>query len=228
MSACRVDGSLYDLTEEIKLDKNKKHTIEIVVDRLVIREDIARRLTDSVETASGLAGGLVVINVVGEDRDILFSQNYACEDCGISIEELTPRMFSFNNPFGACPTCTGLGSQLKVDPDLIIPNKNLSILEGAITASGWNNIKGDGISRMYFDALAKQYSFKLTTPVKDLPPEVMDVILYGTKGEKLKLTYDQARGKGTLSSPSRASATTWSAATGRPSPTPCAGSWRSA
>ena len=198
---CRVDGSLYDLTETIELDKNKKHNIEIVVDRLVIREDIARRLTDSVEVASNLAGGLVVINIVGEDRDILFSQNYACEDCGISIEELSPRMFSFNNPFGACPTCTGLGSQLKVDPDLIIPNKELSILDGAITASGWNNIKGDSISRMYFDALSKKYGFKLTTPVKDLPEEVMDVILYGTKGEKLKLTYDRANGHGTLMQP---------------------------
>ena len=195
---CRVDGIAYDLSEEIKLEKNKKHNIEIVVDRLVIREDIARRLTDSVEVASNLAGGLVVVNVVGEDRDILFSQNYACEDCGVSIEELTPRMFSFNNPFGACPTCTGLGSQLKVDPDLIIPNKNLSILEGAITASGWNNIKSDGISRMYFDALAKKYRFKLDTPVKDLPKEVLDVILYGTKGEELTLHYDQPRGKGTL------------------------------
>ena len=194
----RADGSIYDLTEEIRLDKNKKHNIEVVVDRLVIRADIARRLTDSVETASNLSGGLVLINIVGEDRDILFSQNYACEDCGISIEELSPRMFSFNNPFGACPTCTGLGSQLKVDVDLIIPNKDLSILEGAITASGWNNVKGDSISRMYFEALAKQYKFKLTTPVKDLPPEVMDVILYGTRGEKLKLTYERENGQGTL------------------------------
>ena len=197
----RVDGSLYELTEEIKLDKNKKHNIEVVVDRLVIREDINRRLTDSVETASALAGGLVIINIVAEDRDILFSQNYACEDCGVSIEDLTPRMFSFNNPFGACPTCTGLGSQLKVDPDLIIPNKNLSILEGAITATGWNNIKGDGISRMYFDALSKKYHFKLNTPVKDLPEDVLDIILYGTKGEKLKLTYERADGQGTLMQP---------------------------
>ena len=197
----RCDGSLYDLSEEIKLDKNKKHNIEIVVDRLVIREDITQRLTDSVEVASGLAGGLVIINIVGEDRDISFSQNYACEDCGISIEELTPRMFSFNNPFGACPTCTGLGVQLKVDPDLIIPNKDLSILDGAITASGWNNIKGDSISRMYFEALSKKYKFKLTTPVKDLPREIIDVILYGTKGEKLKLTYERANGQGTLMQP---------------------------
>ena len=195
---CRVDGIAYDLSEEIKLEKNKKHDIEIVVDRLVIREDIARRLTDSVETAASLAGGLVIVDVVGEDRDILFSQNYACEDCGVSIEELTPRMFSFNNPFGACPTCTGLGSQMKIDPERIIPNKNLSIIEGAITASGWSSIKSDGISRMYFDALAKRYKFKLNTPVKDLPPEALDAILYGTNGEKLTLYYDQPRGKGTL------------------------------
>ena len=195
---CRVDGIAYDLSEEIKLEKNKKHDIEIVVDRLVIREDIARRLTDSVETAASLAGGLVIVNVVGEDRDILFSQNYACEDCGVSIEELTPRMFSFNNPFGACPTCTGLGSQMKIDPERIIPNKNLSIIEGAITASGWSSIKSDGISRMYFDALAKRYKFKLNTPVKDLPPEALDAILYGTNGEKLTLYSDQPRGKGTL------------------------------
>ena len=198
---CRVDGIAYDLSEEIKLEKNKKHDIAIVVDRLVIREDVARRLTDSVEVASNLSGGLVVINIPGEDRDILFSQNYACEDCGVSIEELSPRMFSFNNPFGACPTCTGLGSQMKLDPDLIIPNKNLSILEGAITASGWNNIKSDGISRMYFEALAKKYRFSLDTPVKDLSKEVMDVILYGTKGEKLTLHYDQPRGQGTLYQP---------------------------
>ncbi len=194
----RADGSLYDLSEEIKLDKNKKHNIEVVVDRLVIREDITRRLTDSVEIASNLSGGLVVINIVGEDRDIMFSQNYACEDCGVSIEELTPRMFSFNNPYGACPTCTGLGSQLKVDPELIIPNQNLSIIEGAITASGWNSIKSDGISRMYFEALAKKYKFKLNTPIKDLPEGVLNVILYGTNGEKLTLYYDQPRGQGTL------------------------------
>ena len=194
----RVDASLYDLSEEIKLDKNRKHNIEVVVDRLVIRQDIARRLTDSVETASALAGGLVILNIVNQDRDILFSQNYACEDCGISIEELTPRMFSFNNPYGACPTCTGLGAQLKVDPDLILPNKKLSILEGAITASGWNNIKGDSISRMYFDALAKKYGFKLSTPVEELPAEILDRILYGTQGEKLKLTYERGNGQGTL------------------------------
>ncbi len=197
----RVDGSLYELTEEIKLEKNKKHNIEIVVDRLVVRPDVRQRLTDSVETASGLAGGLVIANVLQEERDILFSQNYACEDCGVSIEELTPRMFSFNNPYGACPTCTGLGSQLKVDPMLIIPDEEKSILEGAIQCSGWNNIRGDGISRMYFDALAKKYKFKLTTPWKDLKPEIRDIILYGTKGKNLELHYDQPRGKGVLKQP---------------------------
>ena len=197
----RVDGNLYELDEEIKLEKNKKHTIEIVVDRLIIRPDIQQRLTDSVETASGLTGGLVVINLLREERDLTFSQNYACEDCGISIEELTPRMFSFNNPFGACPTCTGLGSQLKVDPELIVPDKSLSILEGAIQASGWNNIRGDGISRTYFDALAKKYHFSLTDPWETLPEDVRTIILYGTGGEKLELHYDQPRGKGVLYQP---------------------------
>ena len=196
-----MDGNLYELDEEIKLEKNKKHTIEIVVDRLIIRPDIQQRLTDSVETASGLTGGLVVINLLREEQDLMFSQNYACEDCGISIEELTPRMFSFNNPFGACPTCTGLGSQLKADPDLIVPDKSLSILEGAIQASGWNNIRGDGISRMYFDALAKKYHFSLTDPWETLPEEVRSIILYGTGGEKLELHYDQPRGKGVLYQP---------------------------
>ncbi len=195
----RCDGILYDLGEEIKLEKNKKHTVEIVVDRLIIREDMQKRLTDSVETASALSGGLVVVNLLGEqEQDLSFSQNYACEDCGISIEELAPRMFSFNNPFGACPVCTGLGSQLKIDPDLVVPDDSRSILEGAIQASGWNNIRGDGISRMYFDALSKKYRFQLTTPWRDLSKEAKDVILYGTGGEKLELHYDQPRGKGVL------------------------------
>ena len=195
----RVDGSLYDLGEEIKLEKNKKHNIEIIVDRLVVKREINQRLTDSIETAAALSGGLIIVNVLGEEeQDLLFSQNYACEDCGISIEELTPRMFSFNNPYGACPTCTGLGFQLRADPDLIVPDKSLSILDGAITAPGWNNIRGDGISRMYFEALAKQYHFSLTTPFGELSKEVQRIIFYGTGGEKLKLHYDQARGSGTL------------------------------
>ena len=197
----RVDGSVYDLTEEIKLEKNKKHNIEIIVDRLVIKEDIVRRLTDSVETALSLAGGLVIVDLVGEEREMLFSQNYACEDCGVSMEELTPRLFSFNNPYGACATCTGLGTQLRVDPALIIPNPSLSIAEGGISASGWGNVKNDGISKMYFEALAKRYKFKLTTPIKNLSEEVLDIILYGTKGEKLNLYYDQPRGKGILTQP---------------------------
>ena len=197
----RVDGALYELTEEIPLEKNKKHTVEVVVDRLVIRPDLGRRLTDSVETATALSGGMVVVELVEEEREILFSQNYACEDCGVSMEELTPRMFSFNNPFGACSGCGGLGSQMKIEPDLILPNKSLSVLEGAITASGWNHIKSDGVSRMYFEALAKQYHFKLTTPVEELPAEVLDVILYGTRGKKLTLQYDQPKGKGVLYQP---------------------------
>ena len=194
----RVDGSMYDLSEEIALEKNIKHNIEVVVDRLILRSDVVHRLTDSCETAAALSGGLVLVNVLQEKREILFSQNYACEDCGISIEELSPRMFSFNNHFGACPTCTGLGSQLKVDPTLVIPNPALSLLDGAICASGWSNIRGDGISRMYFEALAKKYHFSLRDPVETLPPAVMDIILYGTKGEKLELEYDQPRGKGVL------------------------------
>ena len=194
----RVDGSLYELDEEIKLEKNKKHSIEIIVDRLIIRPDIRQRLTDSVETAAKLSGGLVIVNLLREEKDLSFSQNYACEDCGISMEELTPRMFSFNNPFGACPTCTGLGNQLKADPALMIQDGGKSILDGAIQASGWNNIRGDGISRMYFDALSKKYKFSLTDPWDSLSSEAKDIILYGTKGETLELHYDQPRGKGVL------------------------------
>ena len=197
-SRVRVDGHLYELTEEIPLEKNKKHTVEIVVDRLIVREDIRQRLTDSVETAAGQSGGLVTVNLLREEQDLQFSQNYACDDCGISIEELTPRMFSFNSPFGACPTCTGLGMQLKADPALMIPDENLSILDGAVVASGWNSIRSDGISRMYFEALAKKYHFDLRTPVKDLSAEVKKVIFYGTGEEKLELHYDQPRGKGVL------------------------------
>ena len=197
----RADGNLYELDEELKLEKNKKHNIEVIIDRLIIRPDIQQRLTDSVETASALSGGLVVVNLLREEKDLMFSQNYACEDCGVSIEELAPRMFSFNNPFGACPTCTGLGSQLKVDVSLVIPDPKKSILEGAIQASGWGNIRSDGISRMYFDALSKKYRFSLDEPWEDLSAEARDIILYGTKGEKLELHYDQPRGKGVLYQP---------------------------
>ena len=194
----RIDGEMHELDEEIKLSKTFKHQIDIVVDRLIVRPDIATRLTDSVETASNLSGGLVTVNLLREGQDLSFSQNYACEDCGVSIEELAPRLFSFNSPFGACPTCTGLGMQLKVDPTLVIPDESKSILDGAVVATGWNSIRSDGISRMYFDALSKRYNFSLRTPYAQLSREVKDIILYGTKGEKLTLEYDQPRGKGTL------------------------------
>ena len=197
----RVDGNLYDLSETIDLDKNKKHRIEIMVDRLVMKPDIRRRLTDSIETASSLTGGLVTVDLPAEGRELTFSQNYSCEDCGVSIEELSPRAFSFNNPYGACPTCTGLGTQLRVDPELIMPNPSLSILGGGIVANGWNNVRGDTISRMYFEALSKKYRFRLDAPIRDLPEEARKVILYGTGGEKLTLHYDQQRGKGTLYQP---------------------------
>ncbi|MBR4579075.1 MAG: excinuclease ABC subunit UvrA [Oscillospiraceae bacterium] len=197
----RVDGNLYDLSESIPLDKNKKHQIEVVVDRLVLKPEIRRRLTDSVETASSLTGGIVTVDLPGEDREMSFSQNYACEHCGISIEELSPRSFSFNNPYGACPACTGLGVQLRIAPERIIPNPNLSLLDGAIVASGWNNVRGDTISRMYFEALGKKYHFRLDQPVRELSQEAMNAILYGTNGEKLTLHYDQQRGRGTLYQP---------------------------
>ena len=197
----RVDGSLYELTEEIQLDKNKKHHIEVVVDRLIMKPDLARRLTDSVETASNLSGGLVILNELDGDKDTLFSQNYACEDCGISMPELSPRMFSFNNPYGACPVCAGLGTQQVADPLLIIPDRSKSILQGAIQASGWNNVRDDSISRMYFEALAKKYHFSLNDPIDALPQKALDVILYGTGTEKLTIYYERANGRGTLERP---------------------------
>ena len=194
----RVDGIAYDLSDEIKLEKNKKHNIEIVVDRLIIKPDITRRLTDSAETALALSGGILFVDLVKEKQQIAFSQNYACEDCGISVEELTPRLFSFNNPYGACPTCTGLGMQMLVDPELIMPNPNLSIMDGGITASGWGNVRGDTISKMYFEALGRKYHFKLTEPLKDLSKEAIDAIMYGTKGEPLLLRYEKSEGYGVI------------------------------
>ncbi len=191
----RADGNLYDLSEEIKLEKNKKHNIEIVVDRIVMKEGVQRRLADSVETAASLSGGLVIVDVPGQG-ETLFSQNYACEDCGISIEELAPRLFSFNNPYGACPECTGLGMKLELDPDQIIPNASLSINEGAVKASGWSTLDDNSIARMYFNALAEKYDFSLDAPVKELPKRALDVILYGTKGEKLNLHWKRAGGSG--------------------------------
>ena len=197
----RADGILYDLSENISLEKNKKHTIEIVVDRLVMKPDILRRLTDSIETALSLAEGIVHVELVGQGKELSFSQNYACDECGISVEELTPRLFSFNAPYGACPTCAGLGTLLRVDPELIMPNPNLSILDGGIMASGWSNARGDSICRMYYEALAKKYHFDLHDPIKSLSKEAVQVLLYGTNGEPLELKYDRGNGYGTLRQP---------------------------
>lgn len=189
----RVDGNLYDLSEEIKLEKNKKHTIEIVVDRLVIKPEIRSRLSDSLETAIGLTGGIAIVDADGQE--LTFSSNYACPDHDISIEDLTPRMFSFNAPYGACQKCTGLGTFLKVDPDLVIPNKRLTVREGAIRASGWYYAEG-GMAQMYFEGLAKHYGFSLDVPVGKLPPQAIDVLLYGTKGEKILLHRETGTTKG--------------------------------
>ncbi len=200
-SRVRVDGIAYDLTEEISCEKNKKHNIELVVDRLVLKEGLRRRLTDSIETACAHSGGLVIIELPATAEELTFSQNYACEDCGISLSELEPRMFSFNNPAGACPDCTGLGFQLVADPDLVIPDKSKSILDGAIQASGWSSARTDSVFRMYFEALAQKYRFSLTEPFEKLPPEAVDVILYGTRGEKLRMTYNRGNGMGILEQP---------------------------
>ena len=196
----RVDGILYDLSEKIPLEKNKKHTIEIIVDRLVIHEDIRGRLADSIETATTLSGGVLTVNVVereGDGRDMTFSQNYSCPEHGVSIDELTPRMFSFNNPYGACPKCTGLGSYMSIDPDLIIANRNLSIREGAIRASGWSYIDGGTIAQMYYEGLAAHYHFSLDTPINQLPKKILDILLYGSKGEKIEMVRKKEYGSGT-------------------------------
>ena len=197
----RVDGILYDLTEEISCEKNKKHTIELVVDRLVLKEGLRRRLTDSIETACSHSGGLVVIQLPDTKEELSFSQNYACEDCGVSLTELEPRMFSFNNPSGACPHCTGLGFQLVADPDLVIPDKSKTLLDGAIQVSGWQNARTDSIFRMYFEALAQKYHFSLNVPVSELPQKALDVVLYGTGEEKLRMTYNRGNGMGVLEQP---------------------------
>ncbi|MDP4094192.1 MAG: excinuclease ABC subunit UvrA [Bacillota bacterium] len=191
----RVDGELREITEKIELDKNRKHTIEIVVDRLIVRPDIRKRLADSIESVLHLSSGLLVVDVI-DGEELMFSQNFSCSDCGISIEELTPRMFSFNNPFGACPVCSGLGTLLKMDPDLVIPDRSKSLSEGAIKVGGWNIENEDGYSRMFINALSKQYKFSLDTPLDKLPPHILDIILYGTKGEKIKVQYEREYGSG--------------------------------
>ena len=197
----RVDGILYDLTEQIQLEKNKKHNIDLVVDRLVLKDGLRRRLTDSIETACAHSGGLVTIELPGTKEELSFSQNYACEDCGVSLTELEPRMFSFNNPSGACPHCTGLGFQLVADVDLVIPDKSKSVLDGALQVSGWQSARTDSVFRMYFEALAQKYRFALNVPFEQLSDEAKDVILYGTKGEKLRMTYNRGNGMGVLEQP---------------------------
>lgn len=193
----RIDGEVMDISDDIKLDKKRKHTIEIVVDRLIVRPGIQKRLTDSIETSLNLAGGLLIIDVIGKE-EMIFSQNFACSDCGISVEELTPRMFSFNNPYGACPSCSGLGSLLKIDPDLVIQDRTKSLAEGAIASAGWNFTNEDAYSRMYLDALAKHYNFDVNTPVEQLPQDIIDKILYGTQGEKIKVEYNKEYGSGSF------------------------------
>ena len=195
----RVDGLLYDLNEPIELNKNQKHTIEIVVDRLVIKPDVRSRLADSIEVAAGLTGGVVIVNVI-DGEDITFSQNYACPEHGVSVEELTPRMFSFNNPFGACKKCTGLGVFMKVDPRMIIPDDRVSISKGGLKASGWV-MEGSTIAAMYMQGLSEHYGFSLDTPIGELPKEIVDVLLYGTKGEKIKLRRTGEYGSGTYMAP---------------------------
>ena len=192
----RVDGSIYDLSEEIKLDKNKKHNIEIVVDRLVVSQDIKSRLADSIETATKMSKGVVLCDVIGGEEQ-LYSLDYACAEHGVSIEEMSPRMFSFNNPYGACKRCSGLGTFMEIDEDLIIPNRKLSINQGAVKASGWNVADGSSIARMYFDALANEYNFSLDMPVEMLSKEAVNAILYGTKGKKIKMKRVTSYGSGT-------------------------------
>ncbi|MGI6463035.1 MAG: excinuclease ABC subunit UvrA [Candidatus Scatomorpha sp.] len=197
----RVDGEIRGLDEEIVLDKNKKHHIELVVDRLSLKEKIERRLSDSLETAAKLSNGLVIINTPDDGKDRLYSQNYACEDCGINMEELSPRFFSFNSPQGACPLCAGLGSQLRADASLIIPNDSLSLREGAVDVPGWNNFKPDSVTMIYFEALAEKYNFSLNTKYKDLPESIKEIILYGTGSEKLELKYKTGSGYRTYRQP---------------------------
>jgi len=192
----RVDGNIYDLSEEITLDKNIKHNIEIIVDRLVIKEGIEQRLTDSIESVLKLADGLMIVDVIdGEPKQ--FSQNFACPDCGISIDELEPRVFSFNNPFGACPECHGLGIRMEFDEELLIPDKHLSLIEGAVAAPGWQSVRDKGsFTRCILEALAKEYKFDLNTPYKDLPEDIKHMFIHGTNGKTVKVHYRSQRGQG--------------------------------
>lgn len=194
----RIDGVIYELTEEIKLEKNKKHTIEIVVDRLVIKEGMQKRLTESIENVMTLSGGLLTVDINSGESELVFSQNFSCPDCGINLPEIEPRMFSFNNPAGACSECTGLGMQMKFDPVLIVPNPNLSILQGAIIAPGYNSISNtESMTGVLFQALAEKYNFSLEVPFEELSEEAKNIIFYGTNGEKVRITYTGVNGKGT-------------------------------
>ena len=192
----RIDSVIYDLSENIKLEKNKKHTIEVIVDRLVIKEGIKSRLADSIETATKLSEGLLVVDVIGKE-ELTFSLNYACPDHGVSFGEITPRMFSFNSPFGSCKKCSGLGVFMEISPSMIIPDRKLSIAQGAIKASGWSGRDNTSIGGMYFDALGKKYGFDFDTPIEDISNEAFNAILYGTNGEKLKLERTTSYGSGT-------------------------------
>ncbi|MDD6214393.1 MAG: excinuclease ABC subunit UvrA [Firmicutes bacterium] len=194
----KADGIQYDLSEEIALDKNKKHNIEIIVDRLIIRDGIEKRLTDSIETAASLTGDVVMVEIIGGEI-MSFSQNYACDECGISLSELAPRSFSFNNPYGACPECDGLGSLSKINPELLIADENKGILSGAINCTGWATGISDSMANMYFTGLAEHYGFDINTPYKDLPEHIKNVILYGSNGEKIKFHYTRNYGNGTYS-----------------------------
>ena len=197
----KADGEQYDLSEPIELKKTQKHNIEIIIDRLIIRENIVQRLTDSLETAIALTGDVVLVEVIGGEI-MSFSQNFACDDCGISLQELTPRLFSFNNPYGACDNCDGLGALSKIDPDLVIADENLSIINGAISATGWANAnKKDSMAYMYFTALADYYGFDVNTPYKDLPKDIHDIILYGTGDTNIPMNYERSYGNGKYSAP---------------------------
>ena len=196
----RIDGTIYDLGDTPPLDKKKKHTIEIVIDRLIVRPDIKTRLTDALETALRLADGLVLVAVV-DGEEMLFSQNYACPDCGISIGELEPRLFSFNNPYGACPACTGLGMLHKIDPAMIIPDMSLSLNQGAVSITGWRSDDPDSTAHAFFEAIAQRYGFTLDTPLSQVDPAAIDALLYGTRGEKLEIKYKRENGWGVFSSP---------------------------
>ena len=192
----RIDGNLYELSEEIRLEKNVKHNIEIVVDRLIVRPGIEKRLTDSIESVLALSGGLLLVDT-GEEEPMRFSQSFSCPDCGISVEEVEPRSFSFNNPFGACPECFGLGYKMEFDEDLIIPDKSLSINQGAIAVLGWQSCTDKGsFTRAILEALAAEYHFSLDTPFEDYPKEIHDVLIHGTGGKSMKVRYKGQRGEG--------------------------------